>query len=921
MGWIGLALGALIGASFAGFRGGVVGAAIGFVAGELLRRLRLPASAPSEASLPRRLAEIEQRLAAIETRLGSERVDDATASVAARIDSEAAPPAPATQVVVHDLPPVVALPVRKGGSGAATLSERAAASASTPATLNAVWTWFTGGNAMVRVGVVVLFFGIAFLLSYFADHFTLPIEIKFAAVALVGAAMIGLGARLRAERRAYAMALIGGGLGVLYLTVFAVLDFAALIAPALAFGLLTAVSALAVALALRFDAQALAALAALGGLLAPALVESEASATLLFGYVAVVNAIVLAVAWRRSWRALSVIGFTFTFLLALWWGYEYYRPEYFATVEPFLVLYFATYVAVPLANRTFAEAGDRRLDAVLVFGVPIVGFALQAALVRGIAYGLAWSAAAIALLYAALWGALKHRSDPKLAPLAASYAALAIVFATLVVPLALDVRWTSAIWAVEAAAVYWNACRQDSAQGRIFALLLQLAAGVALILGASNEYSAPMFINRPFFGVAMIALSGLATTRFADSLGERLPTSERALVPLVFAWSCGWWLAGGALEVHRHVSDRFQAHAMLAWIGGSIAIAFAFARFLSWARLEWSGVALLPALVAAVAYDLWRSHTGMPALGWALYPLAWALQFAMLRRAETRLPAASAEQVRVREQRLPWISAAHVLSMLVLLGQLCWEAGEWTARTTPLGTAWAACAHLLPLAAYLLTIAFASRAERWPFASFANTYVGIVGALAAIALAAGATAMAMLHPGDASPLPYLPLANPLEITLAVALGAIIAWERVRDRSLVMVTLAAGSFVIVNGAVVRSVHHWLDVPWRFAALAASKPLQAALTLTWSAAALALMVTASRRGMRSVWLAGAALLAAAVTKLFAVDLAALSGLTRVIAFLGVGALLLVIGYITPLPPTESEGAAKGSTEDAAAGRVSR
>jgi len=51
---------------------------------------------------------------------------------------------------------------------------------------------------------------------------------------------------------------------------------------------------------------------------------------------------------------------------------------------------------------------------------------------------------------------------------------------------------------------------------------------------------------------------------------------------------------------------------------------------------------------------------------------------------------------------------------------------------------------------------------------------------------------------------------------------------------------------------------------------------------------------------LWLMGAALLGVVVIKLFAIDLAALSGLTRVVAFLGVGAMLLVIGYLTPLPP---------------------
>ena len=38
-------------------------------------------------------------------------------------------------------------------------------------------------------------------------------------------------------------------------------------------------------------------------------------------------------------------------------------------------------------------------------------------------------------------------------------------------------------------------------------------------------------------------------------------------------------------------------------------------------------------------------------------------------------------------------------------------------------------------------------------------------------------------------------------------------------------------------------------------------------------------------------------------FLLDLAALSGLPRVVAFLGVGALLLLIGYLAPLPPAIS------------------
>jgi uncharacterized membrane protein len=81
------------------------------------------------------------------------------------------------------------------------------------------------------------------------------------------------------------------------------------------------------------------------------------------------------------------------------------------------------------------------------------------------------------------------------------------------------------------------------------------------------------------------------------------------------------------------------------------------------------------------------------------------------------------------------------------------------------------------------------------------------------------------------------------------------------------------------------------------------LQAGLTLAWTATAVVLMFFAARRALRPLWMTGAGLLALAIGKLFLIDLGTLSGLPRVIAFLGVGTLLLLIGYLSPLPPIAS------------------
>ncbi|MEO8187045.1 MAG: DUF2339 domain-containing protein, partial [Burkholderiaceae bacterium] len=79
------------------------------------------------------------------------------------------------------------------------------------------------------------------------------------------------------------------------------------------------------------------------------------------------------------------------------------------------------------------------------------------------------------------------------------------------------------------------------------------------------------------------------------------------------------------------------------------------------------------------------------------------------------------------------------------------------------------------------------------------------------------------------------------------------------------------------------------------------VQAVLSLLWTGTAMGLMVLAHRRTMRGWWGVGAALLAAVVVKLFFVDLSGQGTIERIVSFVGVGVLILVIGYLAPVPPS--------------------
>ncbi|MDU8339320.1 DUF2339 domain-containing protein, partial [Pseudomonas syringae pv. actinidiae] len=98
--------------------------------------------------------------------------------------------------------------------------------------INRAKDWLLGGNTVLRVGVVVLFLGLAFLLRYATEGMVVPIEARYAAVAASALALLGLGWWLRLRNGPYALMLQGAGVGVLYLTVFAAMKLHALLDPA-----------------------------------------------------------------------------------------------------------------------------------------------------------------------------------------------------------------------------------------------------------------------------------------------------------------------------------------------------------------------------------------------------------------------------------------------------------------------------------------------------------------------------------------------------------------------------------------------------------------------------------------------------------------------------------------------------------------
>ena len=774
----------------------------------------------------------------------------------------------------------------------------------------ALWRFVSGGNTLARVGVVVLFIGVAFLLKYATEHVSIPITVRLAAVAVGAIVLLALGWRLRASRAGYAMSLQGAAIGILYLTVFAALRLYALVPPLAAFVLLFWIAALSSFLAIRQDTMALALIGIVGGFAAPVLTSSGGgSHVMLFSYYAVLNAAILGIAWFKAWRLLNVAGFVCTFIVGTLWGVTRYRPEDFATTEPFLVLFFLFYVGIATLYALRRSIAVRHyVDATLVFGTPLVAAGLQGALVRHIEYAMAWSALGMAAIYLLLARFLytRHRDDLRL--LVECFLALGVVFATLAVPLALDARLTSATWALEGAALVWVGARQDRRPARLFGLFLQLAAGVAFGLGFTlwthrlAGGHLPV-LNADCIGALLVALAGLASARVLSRAGA-VTSTERALVPVAFGWGVLWWVGAGWREIERFVPLDARIAALVAFLAAS-ALGFATAsRRLDWPLARVPALLLAPALFAVAVFRVLDvlpagSHV-VAGWGFVAWPFALAIHVALLRHFERVSPPVAAALLEGGHAVLGWIVT------LVVCDELA-----WLARTYTSGGAWRLVPWGLVPALVVIAICRGTSRPRWPLGTHVRGWLSIGATPLVVATLVWTLYTNVESTGNAAPLPFLPLLNPLDLTQGFVFVAIAVWfQRMRDVEASVTTtvspqalgaLAAGFLLFwVTFMTLRTLHHWADVPWSAAGMWASRTVQAALSIVWSVFALAAMVIAHRRRYRQAWVAGAALLAVVVAKLFLVDLSQVGGVERIVSFIGVGVLLLVIGYMAPVPP---------------------
>ena len=382
------------------------------------------------------------------------------------------------------------------------------------------WEQILGGNWLARIGVITLIVGVGFFLKFAFDNNWLGPLSRVILGVVSGLALLGGGYYWHKKYPVFGQAISGGGIAILYLSIFAAFITFELIGAIPSVLLMLIVSIGSAGIAVKYNSMALAILGILGAFAAPVLLgaavpagDKGAAARLglqLLAYVLVVDVGVLVLSTFRNWRWFTFLALGGSLVFFTEWYALAGNELSLLTSEGGLTFIFLVFVGATtlhhLVRRLPAEVSD------------YVFMTINAVAYLGISYGLMWSelrewmggfSLLLALFYCGIaYGAFKRSREN--AMLISFAVGISIAILSIGVPVQFGRQvWTTLVWTGELVALVWLSFRFAMPELRNYGYgVLVLMAGHLLVFRSSLEAIGHSPILNERFLVYLIGIAG-----------------------------------------------------------------------------------------------------------------------------------------------------------------------------------------------------------------------------------------------------------------------------------------------------------------------------------------------------------------------------------------------------------------------------
>ena len=340
----------------------------------------------------------------------------------------------------------------------------------------AKWEDIIGKQWMTWIGAAVVFLGAGFFVKYAFEQGWLNEKARVCVGIAFGAVLMAAGDRfLRRTMRALGQGLMGAGLAIVYLSLFASHGIYDLISPTTAFIFMVVACAVGMTLAVRHDSMSISILATLGGFFTPILVSTGKDARdVLFTYLTLLNLGVMGVALFKRWLKLNSIALVGTWLLFAGWYGKFYNASAMGPTLFWLGVFYFTFLVLPFVYHFRHGAASSVGQFVLSLVHAAVAFAYLWRVLGGLEghhHVLGGCALGMSACYLGMGAAFRKRvpSDERAL---FGFITLSVVFLTLAAPLHLGLHGITWAWALEAPALAYLGYRYRYRPVRIGGFIL-----------------------------------------------------------------------------------------------------------------------------------------------------------------------------------------------------------------------------------------------------------------------------------------------------------------------------------------------------------------------------------------------------------------------------------------------------------------
>ncbi|MFH4968995.1 DUF2339 domain-containing protein [Gaetbulibacter sp. M240] len=380
---------------------------------------------------------------------------------------------------------------------------------------------FIGENLINKIGILILVLGVSYFVKFAIDKNWINEPARVGIGILTGTLVLFIAHKLRKKYAPFSSVLVAGAIAIFYFTIFIAFHEYKLFGQEVAFAIMVLITAFSSFISLSYNRMELAILSLIGGFLAPFLVSTGAgNYIVLFTYIAILDAGILALAYFKKWQLLQILSFVFTLLLFCSWvisDIQDETPHYLGALI-FGFVFYLIFISISIFNKISSKGQLSNIQLTMLTANNFVFYGVGMLILTSFKPDLRGSFTAFLAVLNMGYAFFAYKKFGLGKNGLYLLIGLSLTFITLAIPVQFSGNNITIFWAVEAVFLMWLAQKTQIKNYRFAAVIVQFLMLISLLLDWDVYFEAdtdfeiilnPVFIAGVFGTISFMAINYL----------------------------------------------------------------------------------------------------------------------------------------------------------------------------------------------------------------------------------------------------------------------------------------------------------------------------------------------------------------------------------------------------------------------------